>query len=137
LGADGGGEVVEEPEGGGGGFVGGLGFDGPAQRCLPGRSLGTEASLNERGHVVLPYLVTNLLAQRLQVEDWYRRHPEIDDEPIVAPLIGPGLPRTGSTAVAALLGEDPQARSLRRWEAANPCPPPSGSARRAALGIFC
>ena len=88
-------------------------------------SLRTEATLNETGKVVLAYLVTNLLAQRLQVEDWYRRHPEIDDEPIVAPLIGLGLPRTGSTALSFLLAEDPCARSLRRWEATNPCPPPS------------
>src|SRR5262245_49963144 len=88
-------------------------------------SLSNEATLNETGLVVLPYLFTNLLAQRLQVEDWYRRHPEIDDEPIAAPLIGLGLPRTGSTALSILLAEDPNARSLRRWEATNPCPPPS------------
>src|SRR6185436_7690084 len=55
----------------------------------------------------------------------YRRHPEIAEEPIVAPLIGLGLPRTGSTALSALLAEDPEARSLRRWEAGEPCPPPS------------
>lgn len=88
-------------------------------------ALRREATLNDMGRAVLPYLVTNLLAQRLQVEEWYRRHPEIDDEPIVAPLIGLGLPRTGSTALSFLLAEDPNARSLRRWEAANPCPPPS------------
>src|SRR5262249_39146213 len=40
-------------------------------------------------------------------------------------LIGLGLPRTGSTALSCLLGEDPAARSLRRWEASEPCPPPS------------
>ena len=56
---------------------------------------------------------SSLLAQRLQIEDWYRRHPEIDDEPIDAPLIGLGLPRTGSTALSFLLAEDPAARSLR------------------------
>lgn len=89
------------------------------------RSLCEEATLNDMGQVVLPYLITNQLAQRLQVEDWYRRHPEIDDEPVEAPLIGLGLPRTGSTALSFLLAEDPNARSLRRWEAADPCPPPS------------
>ena len=89
------------------------------------RSLREEATLNDMGEVVLPYLITNQLAQRLQVEDWYRRHPEIDDEPVEAPLIGLGLPRTGSTALSFLLAEDPNARSLRRWEAADPCPPPS------------
>lgn len=89
------------------------------------RALDEEATLDDMGRAVLPYLITNLLAQRLQVEDWCRRHPEIADEPIERPLIGLGLPRTGSTALSFLLAEDPAARSLRRWEAANPCPPPS------------
>ena len=75
--------------------------------------------------MALPFLLTRLLTTRLQVEDWYRRHPEIDDEPIDAPLIGLGLPRTGSTALSFLLAEDPAARSLRLWESNQPCPPPS------------
>jgi hypothetical protein len=89
------------------------------------RALQTEATLNAIGEIVLPELIVKHLAQRLQIEDWYRRHPEIDDEPIDAPLIGLGLPRTGSTALSILLAEDPEARSLRRWEAGAPCPPPS------------
>src|SRR5688572_11801351 len=80
------------------------------------RSLETEATVNDLGDVVVPLLITRLLTSRLQIEDWYRRHPEIDDEPIVAPLIGLGLPRTGSTALSFLLAEDPNARSLRLWE---------------------
>jgi hypothetical protein len=35
-----------------------------------------------------------------------------------------GLPRTGTTALANMLSLDPQFRSLRGWEQANPCPPP-------------
>ena len=89
------------------------------------QSVETEATLNDLGDVVLPLLITRLLTSRLQIEDWYRRHPEIDDEPIVAPLIGLGLPRTGSTAMSFLLAEDPNARSLRLWESGQPCPPPS------------
>lgn len=88
-------------------------------------SIETESKLNELGQVALPYLITRLLVTRLHVEDWYRRHPEIDDEPIDAPLIGLGLPRTGSTALSFLLAEDPAARSLRLWESNQPCPPPS------------
>jgi hypothetical protein len=89
------------------------------------RALRNEAQLNAVGEVALPHMLVNLLSHRLQIEDWYRRHPEIDDEPIDAPLIGLGLPRTGSTALSILLAEDPHARSLRQWEAVNPCPPPS------------
>jgi hypothetical protein len=73
---------------------------------------------------VYPRLVGHL-AQRLQVEDWYRRHPEIEDVPIVAPIFGLGLPRTGSTALSFLLAQDPNIRYLRQWESSQPCPPPS------------
>ncbi|UGQ15051.1 sulfotransferase [Yinghuangia sp. ASG 101] len=89
------------------------------------RDLREHARLNAVGQVALRKILVDMLGQRLQVEDWYRRHPEIDDEPIEAPLFGIGLPRTGSTALSFLLAEDPQARSLLRWEASQPCPPPS------------
>jgi hypothetical protein len=89
------------------------------------RALRGEASLNAIGEMAIRDRIVGYLGQRLQIEDWYCRHPEIDDEPIDAPLIGLGLPRTGSTALSCLLGEDPNARSLRRWESAQPCPPPS------------
>lgn len=89
------------------------------------RSLRDEARLNALGERTLHQRIVGHLKQRLQVEDWYRRHPEIEDVQIKAPLIGLGLPRTGSTALSCLLAEDPNARSLRRWEAAEPCPPPS------------
>lgn len=89
------------------------------------RALRDEAHLNPIGQMVLPQQVGHLLSQRLQIEDWYRRHPEIEDEPIEAPVIGLGLPRTGSTALTFLLAEDPSTRFLRQWESAQPCPPPS------------
>ncbi len=88
------------------------------------RSLNDEAALNDTGDKVLRERIVEHLRQRLQVEDWYRRHPEIDDEVITKPLIGISLPRTGSTALSCLLAEDPAARSLRNWESSKPCPPP-------------
>lgn len=87
-------------------------------------SLNHEARLNATGEHVLRDRIIGHLKQRLQVEDWYRRHPEIDEEKIVQPLIGLSLPRTGSTALSFLLAQDPAARSLMRGEAAKPCPPP-------------
>ncbi|MEA3178015.1 MAG: hypothetical protein QOI59_1538 [Gammaproteobacteria bacterium] len=83
-----------------------------------------EARLTESGAAAFDAQIIHYLSQRLEVEDWYRRHPEIDAEEIVAPLIGLGLPRTGSTALGCLLGEDPAVRSIRSWEASTPCPPP-------------
>lgn len=89
------------------------------------RSLDTEANLNALGDLVLEAVITKTLVNRLQIEEWYRLHPETAAEVITAPLIGIGLPRTGSTAVSNLLGEDPGARSLLIWESATPVPPPA------------
>jgi hypothetical protein len=89
------------------------------------RALQVEARLSPAGREKMSKMIVRLLSQRLQIEDWYLRHPEIDDEMIEAPLVGIGLPRTGSTALSFLLAQDPGARSLRRWEAGEPCPPPS------------
>jgi hypothetical protein len=88
------------------------------------RSLSTEGSLNEFGRHVYSDQIVGCLVNRLEVEKWYRLHPEIGDERIVAPLFGLGMPRTGSTALSFLLACDRSRRSLRTWEAGSPCPPP-------------
>jgi hypothetical protein len=87
-------------------------------------SADAEARLNDRGRAAFDQQIVDLLSSRLQIESWFRLHPEIDDQQIVTPLIGLGLPRTGSTALSCLLAEDPAARSIRGWEARFPCPPP-------------
>lgn len=88
-------------------------------------ALESEAALNRAGEGLFEQRILGALKNRLHVEDWYRRHPEIDSEIIVAPLIGISLPRTGSTALSFLLAQDPNARSLRSYESAQPCPPPA------------
>ncbi len=88
------------------------------------RSLNTESALNEMGDGVMADQIVDHLVNRLEVERWYARHPEIDDQEIVSPLFGLGLPRTGSTALSFLLAQDTSRRSLRTWEASTPCPPP-------------
>jgi Sulfotransferase family len=93
-------------------------------------SINRESKLNEFGAVAVPEMLIGLLVTRLQVEDWYRRHPEIDEEQIVAPLFGVGLPRTGTTALSFMLAQDPDTRSLRVWEASAPCPPPESTTQR-------
>jgi hypothetical protein len=89
------------------------------------RSLRDEARLNTTGEAVIYPRLVGHLVNRLQIEDWYRRCPEIDDVPVVAPLFGLSLPRTGSTVLSFLLAQDPGVRFLRQWESAQPCPPPS------------
>lgn len=87
-------------------------------------ALRKEAKLNPVGEKVVRERILGHLKQRLQVEHWYKAHPEIADESIIQPLIGISLPRTGSTALSFLLAEDPNARSLRQQQATAPCPPP-------------
>ncbi len=81
------------------------------------------SEFTELGTYMFREAVTRPLVNRLRIEDWYRRHPEIDEQDVTVELCGVGFPRTGSTAFGALLGEDPKFRFLRRWEAPNPCPP--------------
>lgn len=87
-------------------------------------ALNREAKLTDYGEQMMRERILGHLKQRLQIEDWYRRHPEIDEEEIREPLFGISLPRTGSTVLSFLLAADPEARSLGRVEAAQPCPPP-------------
>ena len=84
-----------------------------------------EAHFSATGATVFDGQIVDHLSNRLQIENWYARYPEIDEQQIGAPLIGLGLPRTGSTALSCLLAEDPAARSIRNWEAMAPCPPPN------------
>ena len=89
------------------------------------RSLQTEVRLTEEGRSRIVNELVNVLAQRLQVEDWYKRHPEIDAVEIKAPLFIMGLPRSGTSALSQFFAEDPQMRTLRRWELEWPTPPPT------------
>lgn len=91
------------------------------------RSVQRDAHLNAIGEEVIAGQLVGYLVNRLEVEDWYRRHPEIDEQVIVAPTFGLGLPRTGSTALSFMLAADPRRRSLRTWEARKPCPPPESA----------
>jgi hypothetical protein len=67
------------------------------------------------------------LVNRLEVEAWYRDHPEIEHLPVAGPVDINGLPRTGTTALANMMSLDPQFRCLRGWEQNKPCPPPKTS----------
>jgi hypothetical protein len=83
-----------------------------------------EALLGDLGRGIWQGRLLGLLMQRLQVEDWYARYPEIEDQEIKAPIFIVGLPRTGTTALSHLFACDPAIRSLRVWESAEPTPPP-------------
>jgi hypothetical protein len=95
------------------------------------RSADAHARFTERGRHAFDAQIVGFLCRRLEIEHWYALRPEIDEQEIAAPLIGLGLPRTGSTALSCMLAEDPAARSLRYWETAAPCPPPEAATQDA------
>jgi hypothetical protein len=97
-------------------------FRAPLERLV--EAVNHESSFTPFGAEALSAMLLKALTNRLEVEEWYRRHPEIDEEEIVAPVFGVGMPRTGSTLLGSLLALDPETRWLRTWEAMSPCPPP-------------
>ena len=88
------------------------------------RAYSAESALNPAGEAQVSSLLVAKLVNRLEIEDWHRRYPEIAGQTIRQPVFGVGLPRTGSTALGVMLGQDPARRALRTWEAGKPCPPP-------------
>jgi hypothetical protein len=68
------------------------------------------------------------LSNRLRIVDYLRRHPDLLERPIEAPMFVFGLPRTGTTLTINLLSADPARRCLLRWEALDSVPPAAGGA---------
>ncbi len=90
-------------------------------------ALESEADLTETGRDAARGRLRGLLEKRLRIEDWIRTHPEVEREPVEAPIFVIGMPRTGTTALSQLLGCDPETRSLRAWESSQPVPPPESA----------
>jgi Sulfotransferase family len=79
-----------------------------------------EGGFNGAGIMQQHVLLVGLLKNRLLIEDLVRRHPEIIEEQITAPIIICGLPRTGTTHLHNLMSADPALRSLPYWESLEP-----------------
>jgi len=82
------------------------------------------APLSDLGRMVWRGRLHGHLVSRLRVVDWLKRHPATLALEVPAPIFVVGLPRTGTTALSHLLAQDPDTRSLRVWESAQPVPPP-------------
>jgi len=86
-----------------------------------------EAQLNFFGRLLTRTEFLIYLEARLRITDCYKRHPEIEAEVISEPVFIIGFGRSGTTILHEVLSADPQFRSVRRWEAMFPCPPPATS----------
>ncbi len=86
-------------------------------------ALNAEAKLNAGGRYGQYERLLNLLINRLRVEAWITRHPEILDEQITAPVVIIGLQRTGSTYFHRILASDSRFYAPLWYEVRNPAPP--------------
>ncbi len=103
-------------------------FREPLRRTL--HAYETEAGLNAVGRIAQRERTIGLLVNRLRVEDWLRRHPEILDERINAPIVIAGLPRTGTTMLHRVISQDPGIYAGLWYELRNPAPFPEGDFRK-------
>jgi hypothetical protein len=92
-------------------------------------SIEREARLHPVGRLILHGRIRGALETRLRAEALIRRHPEILEIPITAPIVIAGLQRTGTTMLHRLLAGDPRVRSLASWEALSPVPKRLGAPR--------
>jgi len=80
------------------------------------RSFEEEADLNLIGRLCSRSELLIWITSRLRIVDLVKRHPEIRDEPIEKPIFVTGLPRTGTSILQELLGQDPNMRTPLFWE---------------------
>lgn len=88
------------------------------------RSYDEESRLNPFGRWMVTQQLTGLLRGRLEAQAWRTRRPEIFEAPVRRPIFILGLPRTGTTALHALVAQDPANQVLEYWLAASPKPRP-------------
>ncbi|MCJ1883912.1 sulfotransferase [Pseudomonas sp. LA21] len=87
-------------------------------------ALRDEARLSAQGRALLREKLLAQLGNRLVLEDYCKRHPEILEQPIDDPLVIVGLPRTGTTLLQRTLAVDPQFSKAQWWETRYPAPLP-------------
>lgn len=80
------------------------------------------ADLNEIGRHILRSGLIHSLRMRLRAQEWIRRHPEIADEVIVAPIVVVGMMRSGTTLLQRLLAADNRFHCAYGWEVVEVAP---------------
>jgi hypothetical protein len=100
------------------------GFRTPLRELLASLA---KARLNAVGTTVLRASIRRSLTQRLLIEDWFARHPEIADERIEGPIVVVGMMRSGTTLIQRLLSRDPRFYCASGWEIGEPAPRPGTS----------
>lgn len=98
------------------------GFREPLQVLLT--ALDNEAKLSDIGRSIFEHRLVELLTNRLVIQNYCTRYPEILEEEIGAPVVIVGLPRTGTTLLHRVLACSPDFYHLIYWECKYPAPLP-------------
>jgi hypothetical protein len=85
-------------------------------------ALNTEASLNEVGVGFHGARLRDLLTNRLRMEAWFEKHPQILEEAIERPIVVVGLPRTGTTMLHRTIATDRSLLAPFWYEVRQPVP---------------
>jgi hypothetical protein len=93
-------------------------FRAPLRELL--RSVESEARLHPIGRLITRERLVSTLSNRMRVTEALRLEPAIRAEPVRAPIVIVGLPRTGTTLLHRLLASDRRIRALASWEALSP-----------------
>ena len=80
------------------------------------------ADLNDIGMHILRSGLVHSLRMRLRAQEWIRRHPEITEERIVAPIVVVGMMRSGTTLLQRLLAADNRFHCAYGWEVVEVAP---------------
>jgi hypothetical protein len=92
------------------------------------RAYDREARLTPFGRLMVDQQLVGILKNRLVAQRAWMERPEILQHEIRRPIFVLGLPRTGTTALHHLLGQDPGIQVLEYWLAAAPSPRPPRAA---------
>jgi hypothetical protein len=84
-----------------------------------------EAKLTPFGRMLVGQQLLGILKNRLAAEKAWAARPEIRTLEVRQPIFVLGLPRTGTTALHHLIGQDPRIQVLEYWLAAAPGPRPA------------
>ncbi|MFK8020012.1 MAG: sulfotransferase [Pseudomonadales bacterium] len=86
------------------------------------KALNEEAGLNAVGRFTHYQRILNSLRNRLRMQAWLERYPEILDEEIHSPVVIVGLARTGTTLLHRILANDTRFHAPLWYEVRNPAP---------------
>ena len=86
------------------------------------KALNEEAELNAVGRFMQYERILNSLKNRLRMEEYLKRNPEILEEELLPPVVIVGMTRTGTTMLHRILASDSRFYAPLWYEVRNPAP---------------